>query len=1252
MMQKSKVWALVSALVVACLMGSTATAQITTGTIAGTVKDATGGVLPGASVVLISETKNTRSAPAVTNASGDFIFPNITPDTYTIEVTMPSFRTLKRAGVQVSGGSRVAIPAMELQAGGTTEVVNVTAEAPLIQAQSGERSFAVSSTQVDNLPINHGNFTSLTALVPGVVAGGASAGGTRVGGASQNNIMMDGISAMDTGNNGQMLAMNVESIAEVKVLTQGYQAEYGRSSGLQITAVTKSGSNRFHGSGYWIRTDSKWNANSWANEQNGVAKSRVKTTTEGYTIGGPVGKPGGNNKLFFFHSYEFRPTSQPINTTNGVTSPIRFRLPTAAERAGDFSNTLDNNGNKVFIKDPLINGTCSATVQTACFPGGIIPANRLYAPGLALLNRYPLPNITQAPSTNYNYEQAVADLPVVDNLVRQPAVRVDYQFSPSLRVTGKYSGQRATKLITPGSLQGFNDVLNPYPFITNYGLTANYTLNPTTFIEATYGFIRNQLAGGGSGGILTNPTANRLDPANGLTNLPLIYPDAGLVDTRYYAYTTMQDLKPSWWDGSKINLPQQFGWGSLIGAAPPNQLFPGFLNINRTQDFAASVTKVEGRHTIKGGFYNNHSYKAQNVGAGGIANLSFQGFIDFGNSSTNPLDSGFGYANAALGNFTQYVQASRLIEGSMLYNNTEFYLQDNWKVNSRLTLDYGMRFTHQQPQYDQFLQMSNFFASGPFSGAGSTLWSPSAAPALYVFGCSNGAVTCSGTTRTAKNPITGQVLPPGQGFLAGTPVPNTGNLFNGIAQAGQGISQYSYTWPTLVYGPRFGAAYDLTGTQSIVIRGGGGMFYDRPDGNTIFSIPGNPQPAHPELTSNNLFNASLSQIGTVTALPAPQLTTFQYNAAIPTSIQWNAGVQMALPWSSSLDISYVGNHGKNLLGAFQGGTAVNLNAVDFGTAYLPSSQDPTVTSSVPGGGAYSNANLLRPYKGYGLINQNTTAFHDQYHSLQMSFNRRFRNGIQFGVNWTESLSLTGNTGLQQRLQHNADGSYTLRGDQAQYEALNNNLNLQRHLIKANWVWDLPDVKAEDGAMKVVGYIVNDWQLSGILTAGSASHYDLGFGYNANGTATNLTGSPDYNARIVYVGAPGTGCSSNQYQQFNTASVIGPTYNSVGLESGRNILQGCPDHTTDLAIARNFRLGGSKQVQIRFDMFNAFNTIVYSARQSTVTYNDPVNQVIQNPQYLADGSLNPARNQPQTAGFGGVTGAQTTRNAQLTARFSF
>ena len=159
--------------------------------------------------------------------------------------------------------------------------------------------------------------------------------------------------------------------------------------------------------------------------------------------------------------------------------------------------------------------------------------------------------------------------------------------------------------------------------------------------------------------------------------------------------------------------------------------------------------------------------------------------------------------------FTQYLQVSKFIEGSMIYNNTEVYVQDNWKVNNRLTIDYGVRFTRQQPQYDQFQQMSNFFPDQ---------WSRAAAPLLYVPGCSNGATVCSGNIRNAMNPLTRQI--PDIPGVANTrrqsarPSRASGNPLNGIRQAGDGISKYGYTWPTLVVGPRFGVAYDMTGTRA------------------------------------------------------------------------------------------------------------------------------------------------------------------------------------------------------------------------------------------------------------------------------------------------------------------------------------------------------------------------------------------------------------------------------------------------------
>jgi len=1251
-------------------------AQITTGTITGTVKDGQGGIIPGATVVLLSETRGTKSTPAVTDESGNFIFPNVTADTYSVEVTLEGFRAVRRTNVAVSGGDRVGLGSFTLEPAALAETVLVVGESPLVQTQSGERSYAVTQKQIENLPFARNNFTTLTAFTPGVVQTGNSAGGTRLGGAGQNNIMMDGISAMDTGNNGQMLNMNVDSIAEVKILTQGYQAEYGRSSGLQITAVTKGGSNRFRGSAYDIQTNSDWDSNSWVNIQNGDPKIKQSTKTLGYTLGGPVGKPGGNNKLFFFYSHEYRPVTAAINGGN----PIRMRVPTAAERAGDFSQTRDNTGALFnLIHDPLSSQPCTATNTAGCFAdGGVlgkIPANRLYPVGTALLNRYPLPNVTQTAGLNYNYQ---IDAPTTDNLTQQPAIRVDYQLSSNFRVTGKYSGQRARKLITPGTLPGFSDVQNPYPFITNYGVTVNYQLNNSTFVEGTYGFIRNQLAGGGAigaiatGGILVNDSAN----LSSLPGFPLLYPNAGVVDPRYYAYTTLNDLNPSWWDGNRINLPPAFGWGTRIqGTAgvgalpgPPNQLFPGFLNINRTQDVAISLTKVKSTHTFKGGFYNNHSFKAQNTGAGGVANLGFQGYVDFGNNTNNALDTGFGFANAAVGVFSQYLQQSKLIEGSMIYNNTEFYVQDNWKVNGRLTLDYGIRFTHQSPQYDQFLQMSNFFPNQ---------WSLANAPLLYIAGCNNGATVCSGNARNAVDPRTGQVLTaPGAANTAaaiGTVIPGTGSPTNGIHQAGDGIADTSYTWPTLAAAPRAGLAWDLTGEQKFIFRAGGGLFYDRPDGNTVFSIPGNP----PISTSQDLRNGQLQNLSTGAAgfspVGVPAIIDFQYNAQLPSSWQWQAGMQFGLPSNAVLDVSYVGNHGFNRLRAFQGGAngAVDLNAVDIGAAYLPQNQDPTLgPSAVPGASAYTT-NLLRAFRGLAAINEQETRFWDEYHGLQFSLNRRFTNGLAFGTNYNLSLSFKGNTGLQLRLQHAADGTISVRSDQAQYEQLNENLAMQRHVIKSFAVWNLPDAPSRFGMAGK--HLLSDWQLSAVFTGGSAfqpgaiqangaaqgnpggasnGRYDLGYTYQNNGANVNLTGSPDYAARIVYVGDPGSGCSDNQYRQFNTAAVAGPTYGSTGLESGRYLLGGCPDHTVDLAIAKSVRVGGQRSLQFRLDIFNVFNTVIYNDRNTTVIYRSPTDQTIANSQYLPDGTLDPNRMTPRNAGFGAATNAQPLRNLQLQIRFGF
>jgi hypothetical protein len=259
------------------------------------------------------------------------------------------------------------------------------------------------------------------------------------------------------------------------------------------------------------------------------------------------------------------------------------------------------------------------------------------------------------------------------------------------RITGKYAGQMRSHEVNsiggaaaPGvtaRIPGFNDYVEPYPWIGTISVTNNLTLNSTTFLEATYGWVQNQL-----GSMIISPVSNRFNA--GLGDLPLLFPDAGVIDPRYYELKPLEASGTPYFQDGRVLLPPTFAWGNRVANAPPNLSFPGFMNINRTQDFSISLTKVWERHTIKTGFYLNHSYKAQNLGAGGGA--SFQGNISFANDTANPLDTGFGYANALLGVFTNYQQQSKFVEGSFLYDQVDWYVQDNWKVNSKLTLDFRL----------------------------------------------------------------------------------------------------------------------------------------------------------------------------------------------------------------------------------------------------------------------------------------------------------------------------------------------------------------------------------------------------------------------------------------------------------------------------------------------------------------------------------------------------------------------------------
>ncbi len=725
-----------------------------------------------------------------------------------------------------------------------------------------------------------------------------------------------------------------------------------------------------------------------------------------------------------------------------------------------------------------------------------------------------------------------------------------------------------------------------------------------------------------------NPIADQA--TNGLIGLPRLFPNANVIDPSFYNYDALTEVGPANFDGTRLFLAPAFQWGGRVANnanTPPSHVYPGFADYSAVRDLAVSVTKVWGRHTIKAGYYKQSADKRQNQG-------NPFGTLNFGNDANNPLDSGYGYANAALGVFSSYNQASRFVEGQYYYTNDEAYIQDNWKVNSRLTLDYGMRFVHQQPQYETTGQASNFLPDE---------YSRGSAPLLYVAGCVNGVYPCGGTNRQAMNPATGQLLGPGSTIAIGALVPNTGNAINGIFAAGQGITKTAFNWPVIAPAPRFGMAYDLTGEQQVVLRGGAGLFFDRPSGNSVFAQVLNP----PNLTNVTVRYGQLQTLGSagLTTQSPPALNVFEYDSNLPSSVQWNGGVQMTLPWAMALDVSYVGQHQYHILQNY------DINRIDFGTAFLPANQDASLAANTTPGATAVVSDLMRPFQGYSSITQTAGWLNRTYHSVQLSLQRRFRNGLSFGFN--DTIGLYDRQTTTPRLQHAADGSFSVRADQAEADRLLGNNNPQAHIIKANFVWDLPDLHGSTPALKTIGALANGWQVAGIWTAATGSAYAIGYSYNNGGGNVNLTGSPDYGGRIRIAGDTGDGCSSDPYRQFSAAAFQGPLVGSLGLESGNNYLKGCFQSALDLSLQRNIALGGARVIQLRADVFNVFNEDRITGRNNTISFNNPSDPVTAtNLPYDASGNLVASRSLPRGAGFGVANAYQTPRQVQLQIRFRF
>ena len=369
---------LAGALLLAPLFVENLNAQVLYGSVFGTVTDQTGAVVPGATVTIVN-TQTGYTREATSDATGRYNLQNVLEGKYDLSVKMTGFRNYLEKGINVSINT-VTQANISLQVGQVTETVTVTAQGATVQTASSERSGTITTAQVENLAIRGRNVTALAKLLPGVVLTGESDQvdiGNNIralgGRSTMNNVSLDGVPMNDIGNNnGYSVYVSMDAVSEVKILLGNYAAEYGRLAGANVQMVTKSGTRDFHGLVSYFKRHEQFNATNFFNNRLGARKPRYRFNTWNYSIGGPIYIPGkfakGRDKLFFFWSQEFWPIR-----SNGALNTVT--VPTALERAGDFSQSVDLNSARINIRDPT-NGQP--------FAGNMVPAGRIDASGQAL----------------------------------------------------------------------------------------------------------------------------------------------------------------------------------------------------------------------------------------------------------------------------------------------------------------------------------------------------------------------------------------------------------------------------------------------------------------------------------------------------------------------------------------------------------------------------------------------------------------------------------------------------------------------------------------------------------------------------------------------------------------------------------------------------------------------------------------------------------------------------------------------------
>jgi carboxypeptidase family protein len=1122
---------------VSVLLSAPAHAQVDTGTILGTVKDQSGGVVPGATVTITHEAQ-ALTLTTVTRQDGTYIFTPIRTGTYAIEVDLTGFKKAGRRGVTV-GIQQQAVVDFTLETGALSETVMVTADSPLLQTGSGTVGETLKSDVIVDLPINGRDYTVLARLSAGVVPPqpGAraplmfSANGVRP---AQNNYLLDGIDNNTSNVDflsgvAYIVKPPVDAVDQIKILTSSFSAEYGRAGGAVLNTTLKSGSNQLRGSMWEFHRNDALNENDFFAQRAGLKKGDYLSNQFGFTSGGPL--PG--KKTFWFGDYE---GSLIKSARTWVQS-----VPTAAERDSGFTNFADlislQSGTvgadilgRTFprgtIFDPATTRQLSAgqidprTGMAAvtsgfvrdAFPGNQIPAARIDPRALKLMQLYPAAN--QA-GLNNNY---VVNRNNTDDTHAFDA-RVDHNFSSDDRFFARYSFSNNHK-VRPSPFEGDGDgggFAEGDEKVRVHGLAASHThmFSNTVINEARFGLSREHTYRLQPNG---DDTSN-VPAKYGILGIPQVAGNGGLPAVFFNA------------PGGQTTL-SQLGHASWVVSE----------RFSNTAQFSDNLTKLYKSHTFKGGYMYQHIF----FGSTQPPYARGEYYIDGRYTSlVNQLDGTTARAQFML------TQSPSLVSGGVdnLGGLTELrvspfgavdaykwyqggYGQDSWRVSDKLTVNYGVRWDYFSRELEQQSEQANM-VPGP--------------PAQYL-------IPADWKSKTLSTSFVNNLQKDGIQLVY------TDEYANSLGKV-----------PKTNFAPRFDTAYQITDKN--VLRAGYGIFYG-----AFENRGGNPSlgynypfqftlfyPAPNDTAPNRLPDGSLVSFdarervaldSSIVNANGLTLRGVEFDYKTPYYHNYNVTFQTELLPEHTVEIGYVGTKGRHLE-VFTG-----MNNV---TMLLPPGTNPQPYVTWPD---FARGSLLDRTVGVS-----------SYDSLQTKFQRRYHSGLQFLLSYTLGIAKT-NAGDQL----SGGGVGGLRAPDVAGFDLKNDIGLAgfhtKHAFVASGNYDLPGSGAVAGGWRV------DWVLS--LYSGQAQ--------TINCTPATGSGTGCY---ALIVGDPYSG-SHNVDQFYNPAAFANPApVRTIGqtdfspLGGTRSQVTGPPLRQLDLGVAKQFRVGGQRQFEVRAEAFNVTNTAAFN-----------------------------------------------------------